>query len=331
MRILLTHTRHMLANYYGAGPLAALRALADVRINDSDAVLEGAALAEAAKGCDIVLSDRQTPGPTPFFAAAPDVVAFMRCAVDVRNIDVDEASRHGVLVTQATPGFTASVVELGVGFMVDLARGMTDYASDYRSGGEPDGQMGRQLAGATVGVIGYGTLGKRFSEVARAIGMRVLVSDPHKTITDEGITQVDLPTLLSEADFVVCLAIATEETENLIDAAAFARMRPTSYFINLSRGNLVDEAALTAVLDAKGIAGAAIDVGRAPDQKPSLDLARRSDVIAAPHVGGLTPEAISHQAYDTVAQVKALTEGHMPKGAVNPDAAERLARIGVAR
>jgi D-3-phosphoglycerate dehydrogenase len=112
-----------------------------------------------------------------------------------------------------------------------------------------------------------------------------------------------------------------------MDAAAFARMKPSAFFLNLSRGNLVDEAALEAALDQKRIAGAAMDVGRATDQRPSLRLARRADVIATPHIAGLTPAAVEHQAFDTVEQVRALVAGKVPSGAVNADRATRLARL----
>jgi D-3-phosphoglycerate dehydrogenase len=111
-----------------------------------------------------------------------------------------------------------------------------------------------------------------------------------------------------------------------MNADAFARMKREAFFINLSRGNLVDEAALLAALDAKRIAGAAMDVGRAADQLPTLELARHPSVIATPHTGGLTPAAIEHQAFDTVEQVRAILAGKAPLGAVNIDAATRLAR-----
>jgi D-3-phosphoglycerate dehydrogenase len=125
--------------------------------------------------------------------------------------------------------------------------------------------------------------------------------------------------LLGRADYVVCLAIANEETENLMNEAAFARMKPDAFFINMSRGNLVDEAALARALTEGRIAGAAMDVGRAPDQMPSPDLARLPNVIATPHVGGLTPPASESQAMDTVRQVEALVQGEVPPGAVNAD------------
>jgi D-3-phosphoglycerate dehydrogenase len=123
--------------------------------------------------------------------------------------------------------------------------------------------------------------------------------------------------------------VANEQTENLMNAANFARMKKSAYFLNLSRGNLVDEAALMAALEQKQIAGAAMDVGRAFDQKPSLNLASRADVIATPHTAGLTPDAIEHQAFDTVKQVAELVAGRVPPGAVNTAKATRLTRLGI--
>ena len=326
--VFLTHTPDMLANYYGERALAALRKLAPVRLNEAGRVLDDPrALAEAARGCAIIVSDRQTPGPADFFRQAPDLLAFLRVAVDIRNVDVGAASAQGILVTHATPGFVASVAEMALGFMIDCARNITGATLAYRAGREAEARMGRQLKGATLGIIGYGAIGEYLAPLGLALGMRVLVADPYKAVRTAGLTQVPLTELLADADFVVCLAIANEETENLMNAGAFAAMKRTAYFINLSRGNLVDEAALASALAEKRIAGAALDVGRAPDQKPSLALAARSDVIATPHTAGLTPEAAEHQAFDTVGQVADILAGRMPPGAANAEAAHRLARL----
>jgi D-3-phosphoglycerate dehydrogenase len=232
-----------------------------------------------------------------------------------------------VLVTQASAGFMASVAELLIGFMVDLGRGVSRATADYHAGRQPVVAMGRQLAGSTAGVIGYGRISRYICPILRALGMRVLVADPHVGDVAAELEHVALERLLGEADFVVCLAIAVPETENLIDAAAFARMKPGAFFINGSRGNLVDEAALAAALDRGHLAGAAMDVGRASDQMPSPALAGRADVIATPHIGGLTPEAAEHQALETARQVAAIAVGRAPEGAVNAAAAHRLARL----
>ncbi len=323
--VLLTHTPDMLANYYGERALAALRQLADVRLNDSGKVLDAGALAKAARGCAIIVSDRQTPGPAEFFAKAPDeTAAFLRVAVDIRNIDVAAASSKGIVVTHATPGFVASVAEMAVGFMIDCGRHITAATIDYRAGRDPEAHMGRQLSGATIGIVGYGVIGEHLARLGVAFGMTVLVSDPFKKVSEPGVRQASFEDVLAQSDFVVCLAIANEQTENLMNAAAFARMKPTAFFLNLSRGNLVDEGALTAALDQKRIAGAALDVGRAQDQKPSLALASRVDVIATPHTAGLTPDAAEHQAFDTVNQVKEILAGRMPPGAANANSAHRL-------
>ncbi|QCK84904.1 hydroxyacid dehydrogenase [Phreatobacter aquaticus] len=328
-RVFLTHSADMLANYYGPRAVAALQEMAEVVINPTGEVLDEAGLIRHAQGVDIVVSDRQTPGFAGYFDQAPDLVAFLRCAVDIRNVDVERASRHGILCTRATPGFIDSVAELGFGMMIDLARNMSKSAEAYWNRREVSVLMGRQLKGSTLGILGYGAIGRRMAEIGLALGMDVLASDPHKTISDPGVAQVAMAELLERSDFVVCLVVATEATENLMNASAFAAMKPGAFFVNLSRGNLVDEQALEAALDSKQLAGAAMDVGRAPDQKPSLFLAERPDVIAAPHVGGLTPAAIEHQAFDTVEQVRALIAGEVPPGAVNAAEASRLSRLKV--
>lgn len=329
MRVFLAHTPEMFAGYYGERALAALRRHVEVVRNPGATVLKGAALAEAARGCQAIVADRATPGTPETFAAAPDLVAFLRVAVDISTIDVPAASAAGVLVTRATPGFVDSVTELALGFMVDLARGVSGHVQTYRRGEEPEGRMGLQLSAATLGIVGYGRIGQRLAEVALALGMRVLVADPFATVAEPRVTQMPMDALLPEADIVVCLAISDAGTRDLFNAAAFARMKNGARFINLSRGELVDEQALAAALDSGHLAGAAMDVGRAADQRPSLFLARRPDVIAAPHIGGMTPEAMEHQAMDTVRQVAALARGEMPDHAVNAAVAHRLARIGV--
>ena len=142
LRVYLTHTRDALDNYYGPRALEALRQVAEVRLNDTGRHLAGAELATAAAGCHCIVSYRQSPGEAATFAQSPDLVAFLRCAVDIRNVDIAAASTAGVLVTQATPGFIPSVAELVIGQMVDLARGVSDAAASYHRGEVP-AQRGR--------------------------------------------------------------------------------------------------------------------------------------------------------------------------------------------
>src|SRR6478735_5475666 len=148
----------MRRNYYGDRSLNGLRAAAEVILHESDDTLDAVSLVRAAQDVDIIVADRLTEGPGEIFAQLPGLRAFVRCAVDIRNVDVDAASQAGVLVTRAGPGFVQAVAELAIGFMVDLSRGVSRATADYHAGRKPDVIMGRQLAGSRLGVIGYGSI-----------------------------------------------------------------------------------------------------------------------------------------------------------------------------
>ena len=321
--VVVTHPQSKLATYYGARATAALQAIARVRFNPGDTDLDVRGLIDLARGADVIVSYRQTVADEALFAALPALKAFVRCAIDIRNIDVAAASRHGVLVTQASAGFIASVSEWIVGVMIDWSRGISASAARYHAGQPVAPTMGRELRGATLGVIGYGQIGRHFCEIALALGMRVVVHDPLNATRNAQLAQLGFDELLACADYVVCLAAATPATENMMNATAFATMQRHAMFINASRGELVDDAALIAALDAGVIAGCAVDVGRAPDQMPSQQVAAHPRVIATPHIGGLTPPAIEHQALETVAQITELIHGRVPPGAVNAAQAHR--------
>src|SRR3954469_8733347 len=312
MRILLTHSPEARTLYYGERALAGLRKVGEVKLHEGAAPLEGDAVIAAAKDCDLIISYRQSPGPAALFERLPKLVAFLRCAIDIRNIDVAAASKAGILVTQASAGFVTSVAEQVFGFMIDLSRGISRSTIDYRAGRVPKAHMGRELKRSTLGVIGYGAIGKEVVRIGKAFGMRVLIHDPYQKIE-----QVPLDQLLAQSHYVVPLAVATAETENLIDASALKKMKRGSYLVNASRGNLVDEHAVEAALDSGHLAGFAMDVGRAPDQMPTPRLAGRPDVIATPHAAGLTLPAIEHQSMETVAQAAEIVKGRAPQGAVN--------------
>src|SRR5262249_25600345 len=264
-RILLTHSPATLANYYGERALSGLQALGEVKLNKKDQPLEGEDLIRAAADCELIVSYRQSPAPAALFERLPKLVAFLRCAIDIRNVDVAAASRAGVLVTPASAGFITSVAEMVLGMMIDLSRDITSSTASYHSGKAPKARMGRELRGATLGVIGYGAIGKELVRIAKALGMRVLVNDPYVS----RLKSVPMKKLLSESDYVVPLAVATAETENLMSDKEFKAMKQGAIFINASRGNLVDEAALARALDSGRLGGCALDVGRDPDHTPT--------------------------------------------------------------
>ncbi|WP_422002053.1 NAD(P)-dependent oxidoreductase [Reyranella sp.] len=317
MKLLLTHVPQARRQYYGARALARLNERVELVLHEGDAPLDAPGVIGMGRGVDLIIADRATAVPAEVFDALPGLKVVMRSAIDIRNIDVAAASRAGVLVTHAEAGFVPSVVELTLGLLVDLSRGVSRAVADYQAGRQPEIRVGRQLGGSTIGIVGYGRISRALAPVLLALGVKVLVSDPYAQVDDPRLAKRSLEDLLGESDTVICLAIANEETENLMDAAAFARMKPGAFFVNMSRGNLVDEAALAEALASGHLAGAAMDVGRAPDQMPSPALASLPNVVATPHIGGLTPPASESQAFDTVRQVEALVKGEVPPGAVN--------------
>ena len=324
VQVFLSHPPDKIETYFGAKAMQALQEIAEVRVSRDAGGLSTAALVEAARGCDALIAYRQTPGSEALFRELPELFAFIRCAVDIRTVDVAAASATGVLVTQASPGFVAAVAEWIVAAMIDLGRGISRYAVASRQGQPLAPFVGRELRGATLGVIGLGRIGRALADLAIAFGMRVLAATPQPIDARGGaIRHVSLDELLASSDFVVCVAPANAATERLLNAAAFAAMRDGAFFVNAARGELVDDDALLAALDSGHLAGCALDVGRAPDQMPAAALVGHPRVLATPHIGGLTQPAIEHQALETVAQLRSLLEGRIPPGAVNADAATR--------
>jgi len=331
-RIFLTHNRSALRHYFGDRAYHLLTGSGEVSFHDSDAETTQDDIIRLARDCEILVSFRVPPVDVRLMQALPHLAAVCRVAVDIRNIDIESASRLGILVTRATPGFGPSVAEWIIGVMISLARHIDMASAAYHNGREPVPLMGRELRGATLGIIGYGTIGQYLAKLARGFGMSVIVSDPFATV--EGETEVQwypLDALLAQSDFVACLAPATADTANLMNAFRFQQMRRSAYFINASRAELVNETDLLQALDNGLIAGCALDVGSAKDQMPPLRLASHPRVIATPHVGGLTPEASEHQAMDAVRQVQALIAGRLPEPCVNASYATRAReRFGLA-
>lgn len=319
----LTHNPEDLDAYFGRA-LPELEAVARVVRNPLDRDLTTAELIAAARDCDVIVAHRSTPGEAALFTESPRLIAFLRCAVDISTIDVPAASDAGVLVGHADKSFVASTAELALGLLLDLARNISESTVGYRGGGQPPQLPGRQLRGRTAGIIGYGAIGSYLAGLLRALGMRVLICDPRCDATSDGFEQSSLNELLASSEFVMPLAASTPETRHIIDAAALATMRPGTVLVNVSRGELLDEAAVAAALDSGHLGGLAMDVGQAPDQRPSPALAGRPGVVATPHLGGLTPENADAQALSSVEQVRAMIAGEMPPRAVNVEHAGRL-------
>lgn len=315
--IFLTHTAEDLRLIYDQQAVDELRTLGRVMLNVRDHHLSSRELLEDARGCRIIISEWSTVADGEFFAKASDLVAFIRSGVEIRNVDVDAASANGVLVVN-TPGlYVSPVVELVVAFMVCLARDVINRCTMLRAQTSPPGRFGTELCGKTLGLIGYGDIARRLAQVAYHLEMRVLFADPYVTSEDSCAARVNLDRLLAEADFVSLHAKWTSETEGMMGEEAFRKMKPTAFFINTARGALVDEQALFRALQEGRIAGAALDVFGNEPQIVGNPLLSLSNVIATPHIGGMTPETMKAQAARTVAIVRELLAGKIPTGTVN--------------
>ena len=323
MRVFVTHNPEDRAAYFGRA-LPQLEAIADVVTNPLERDLTTDELVDAAAGCHVIIAHRATPGEAELFARSPDLIAFLRCAVDISTIDVASASDHGVLVARADKSFVASTAELALGLLIDTVRNISESTTDYRLGHEPPQRSGRQLRGQTAGIIGYGAIGSYLADLLISLGLHVLVHDPYVESMPGTVEQVALPHLLARADAIFPLAPGGPATTHLIGAGELAAMKPGAVLINVSRGEVLDEDAVAAALDSGHLGGLGVDVGLAADQRPSPTLAARPGVVATPHLGGLTPENADAQAASAVEQVAAMKSGVTPPRAVNLDHATRL-------
>lgn len=323
VKVFLTHNREDREAYYGRA-LPELQEIATVVLNPRDHDLTTSGLIEAASGCEVIVAHRATPGEPELFEALPGLIAFLRCAVDISTIDLGSASANGVLVARADKSFVPSTAELALALLMDTARNVSASTVDYWTGNLPPQRSGRQLRGKTAGIIGYGAIGSYLTDLLVALGMNVLVHDPFVAATGPSIQQVELNELFQRSDAVFPLVPVNAQTENLIDAEALAAMKPGATLINVGRGELLDEAAVAGALNSGHLGALGMDVGRAPDQRPSPALASRPGVVSTPHLGGLTAENANAQAHSSVEQVAAILAGEVPPRSVNPESAVRL-------
>lgn len=214
----------------------------------------------------------------------------IRGGVGVDSIDVDVAESKGIKVINTPNASSNAVAELALGMMFALARSLAWADATMKAGKwEKKKLEGVELAGKTLGIIGYGRIGRLLGEKARALGMTVVAYDPYIQSAD----LVSLDELLSVADYVSLHIPHTPETHNLLGAAQFAQMKKGACLVNAARGGTVDEDALYDALVSGHLAGAALDVfTEEPPQSESLKkLIALPQVIATPHIGAATVEA----------------------------------------
>ncbi len=243
-----------------------------------------------------------------------------RAGVGVDNVDVEAATRRGIVVANAPESTVVSAAEHTIGLLVALARNIPQAHAALKQGRwERKAYGGIELAGKTLGVLGFGRIGQQVARRALGLGMRVVAYDPFvaaERFRELGVEQVETPEGVYDiADFLTLHLPLTAETRGSIDAAAFARMRPGARLVNAARGELIDEAALFDALQSGTIAGAALDVFSAePYSGPLLEL---DNVVVTPHLAASTGEAQDRAGVIVAEQVAAALEGGLVTNAVN--------------
>lgn len=260
--------------------------------------------------------------PDDIVECAPKLALMVRHGVGVDLIPVERATAAGIPVANVPGANVDAVVEHVIGVMLSLLRGFTGLDRDLRGGlWEHHGRYGgRELRGSTVGVVGLGRIGTRLASIlSSGFGCRVIgcVRDPS---IKRDVDCVPLNALLEASDHVVLSLPLTADTHRLLDASALAHMRPHATLINVSRGAVIDESALVAVLRERRIAGAALDVFVNEPISPGNPLLSLDNVLLTPHSAGITGESHRRTGIAAVEEVLRMLRGERPVNLVNPEA-----------
>jgi glyoxylate reductase len=306
-----------------------LKTQATVDCNTDDRSLTKRELIErmsAAQGAVILATDTID---TEVLEAVPNLRIVSNVAVGLNNIDIAAATRLGVLVTN-TPGVvTESTADFAWALLMAAARRVAEADRFVRSGEwkvfKLQMLLGHDVYGKTLGIIGFGNIGKAVARRAKGFGMSIQYCGSGRPIPDaesEGATAVSLETLLATSDFISIHVPLLPTTTHLLDDHAFAQMKPTCIVVNSSRGPVVDEKALVRALRSEKIAAAGLDVfEREPEVEP--ELLELENVVLAPHIGSASRETRLKMYLMASENVLAGLRGQRPPNLVNPEALER--------
>ncbi len=315
--------RVLVADPIAAEGVAYLRGFAEV---DERHGLKPDALLELIARYDALVVRSETKVSAPLIAAGTRLRIIGRAGVGVDNIDVEAATRRGIVVVNSPLGNIGAAAEHTIALLLALARHIPAANAALRAGAwERSKFVGTEVRGKTLGIVGLGKVG---SEVARragegGLGMRLVAADPYaapETARKLNVEPVALEELLPQADFLTVHTALTGGTRGLIGRDELARMKPTARIINCARGGIVEEAALLAALEAGALAGAALDVlsREPPGDEPTLRaLIAHPRVIVTPHLGASTEEAQVSVALDVAEQIGEVLRGGTARAAVN--------------
>jgi len=280
--------------------------------------------AAAVADADALVVRTYTRVDASLLAAAPRLKVVGRAGVALDNIDVRACRARGVQVVHTPEANTLAVVDYTVGMMVLLNRRfwpMSGQMSDEAFHAARKQTYGRFLSGLTVGIVGCGRIGSRVGRAAAGLGMKVLYNDILDIRVDYAAEAVEKPALYARSDIVTIHVPLTEQTREMIDAAALRQFRRGAQFINAARGQCVNYAALAAALRSGHLAAAAIDCHHPEPPPPDYPLFGLDNVILTPHVAARVPEAMARMC-DVVYDVTAVLAGREPRFAAPEEAGE---------
>ncbi|XWX03361.1 hydroxyacid dehydrogenase [Aggregatilineales bacterium SYSU G02658] len=226
------------------------------------------------------------------FEAAPNLKAIARAGVGVDNVDLEAATRHGVVVMNTPGGNTIATAELTLGLMLALARFIPQGDATLKAGKwERKNMVGVELRGKTLGIVGFGRIGKAVAARAKAFEMKVIAHDPFVEDGGDLATMVTLDELFAQSDFITLHSVITPETKHLINRANIAKMKDGVRIVNAARGALINDQDLAEALKIGKVAGAAVDVYDVEPPPPDHPLLNAPNVIDTPHLGASTVDA----------------------------------------
>lgn len=258
--------------------------------------------------------------PAEVIAAAPKCRIVSRLGIGLDNIDVAFCTEHKIPVTNVPDYCVIEVAEHALALLLAMSRKVVYFDRQAQRGVYQlqSGPPLKRLEGQTLGIVGFGNIGRRLATKALGLGLRVVAMSRSRRDPMTGVEFVDLDRLLADSDYVSLHLPATPETKHLMNAERFARMKPSAYLINTARGAVIDEAALAAALEQGQLAGAALDVQaqEPPDlQQPPFNDPR---VIVTPHAAFVSEESIVDLRRRVAEQVAARLTGKTPLHVVNP-------------
>jgi len=272
------------------------------------------------KDYEAMIVRSQTKVTADIIEAGKKLQVIGRAGVGVDNIDIDAATRHGVIVVNAPTGNTISAAEHTIALMLALARNIPQANISLKScQWRRSDFMGTEVKGKTLGIIGLGNVGSEVAIRARGFDIRLIGHDPFISVERAANLQVELVSLeqlFKDSDFITLHIPLSESTKSFIGAKEIAMMKPTARIINTARGGLIDEEALVKAIEEKNIAGAAIDVFSSEPCTESI-LFKSDNIIVTPHLGASTTEAQTLAATEIARQVIDVFNGQPARYAVN--------------